>query len=47
MHVASPRFWSLFNNLPEGVQRTARKNFKLLKEAPSHPSLHFKKIGNL
>jgi hypothetical protein len=33
--------------LPETVQDVARKNFELLKDNPSHPSLHFKKVGKL
>jgi hypothetical protein len=47
MHRASARFWTLFASLPEGVQEVARKNFELLKDNPTHPSLHFKKVGNL
>ena len=47
MHRASGRFWNLFANLPESVQTVARKNFELLKGDPSHPSLHFKKVGKL
>ncbi len=26
-------------------QRTAKKNFELLKKDPLHPSIHFKKVG--
>ncbi len=47
MHRTSSRFWNLFENLPESVQTVARKNFQLLKDDPSHPSLHFKKVGKL
>jgi len=47
MHRASVRFWNLFSRLPEAVQDVARKNFELLKDNPSHPSLHFKKVGKL
>jgi hypothetical protein len=47
MHRASGRFWNLFANLPESVQAVSRKNFELLKDDPLHPSLHFKKVGNL
>ena len=47
MHRTSGRFWNLFANLPESVQTVARKNFDLLKDDPSHPSLHFKKVGKL
>ncbi len=45
MHYASTRFWRCFQSLPENVRKLARKNFELLKEDPSHPSLHFKKVG--
>ena len=47
MHRTSTRFWTLFARLPESVQRVARQNFELLKDNPSHPSLHFKKVGKL
>jgi hypothetical protein len=45
MHRTTGRFWRCFDDLPEAVQKTARKNFELLKKDPSHPSLHFKKVG--
>jgi hypothetical protein len=45
MHRTTVRFWECFNNLPESVQKTSKKNFELLKTDPSHPSLHFKKVG--
>jgi hypothetical protein len=45
MHRTTRRFWKCFDDLPEDVQRTARKNFKLLKDNPSHLSLQFKKVG--
>jgi hypothetical protein len=47
MHRTSARFRTLFANLPEAGQKVARKNFELLKDNPSHPSLHFKKVGKL
>jgi hypothetical protein len=47
MHHATSRFWNCLNELPESIQITARKNFSLLKSDPSHPSLHFKKVGKL
>jgi hypothetical protein len=47
MHRTTARFWSLLARLPEPIQRVAHQNFELLKENPAHPSLHFKKIGNL
>lgn len=45
MHRATLRFWNNFANLPPHIQKIAKENFKLLKEDPRHPSLHFKKIG--
>lgn len=47
MHQTTNRFWKCFASLSEPVQKTSKKNFALLKENPSHPSLHFKKIGKL
>jgi len=45
-HHASPDFWACFKGLPDHAQELAKKNFKLLKENPSHPSLHFKNVGD-
>ena len=45
MHKTTDEFWEGFSNLPKSVQERAKKQFELLKENPSHPSLHFKKIG--
>ncbi len=47
MHKATVRFWTCFYKLPETTQYLAKKNYALLKENPSHPSLHFKKAGKL
>ncbi|MBN1876275.1 MAG: hypothetical protein JXA33_18770 [Anaerolineae bacterium] len=44
-HIALPRFWQYYQQLPQEVQALADKNFELLKTNPHHPSLHFKKIG--
>ena len=46
MHRTTPQFWSHFEGLPEAVQRTAQRNFQLLKNDPRHPSLHFKKAND-
>ncbi|MEM9272761.1 MAG: hypothetical protein AAGA80_07330 [Cyanobacteria bacterium P01_F01_bin.143] len=37
-------FIKCFAQLPERVKKTARKNYKLWKQNPSHPSLEFKKL---
>jgi hypothetical protein len=44
-HVALPRFWKCYCGLPRNVQLLADRNYRTLKSDPSHPSLHFKKIG--
>ncbi len=47
MHRASERFWESYWNLPDKVRKVADKNFELLRTDPKHPSLHFKKVGQL
>jgi len=37
-------FVSLFNKLPQRVQENARRSYRLWRENPTHPGLHFKKI---
>lgn len=44
-HLANPSFWACYKSLPKEVQSVADKNFIILKEDPTHPSLHFKRIG--
>jgi hypothetical protein len=34
-----------FLRLPPTVQTLARKNYRLWRENPQHPSLHFKRAG--
>ncbi len=46
-HFTSPDFWSFYNRLPSHVRQTADKYFGFLKTDSRHPSLHFKKIGNI
>ena len=46
MHYTTRKFWKCYDTLPENVQDTANQCYSLLKADPSHPSLHFKKIGN-
>ena len=41
---ASPRFWRLFQTLPEDVQRLAVKNYHLWRSNPSHPSLRYRRV---
>ena len=44
-HRTTPRFWHAYEALPAEIRELADKNFELLKSDPSHPSLHFKKVG--
>ena len=42
---ATRRFWKLYHELPEPIQRLAVKNYRLWQQNPNHPSLDFKKLG--
>lgn len=44
-HLALPRFWRHYRQLPEDVRELADKNFDLLKSDPRHPSLRLKRVG--
>ena len=46
-HRATAGFWADYNALPAEVRHLADKQYELLKNSPSHPSLGFKKIGEL
>ncbi len=45
-HTASKRFWQCLDALPSAAQALARRNYTLIKADPTHPSLHFKPVGN-
>jgi len=45
-HYASTKFWRYFNKLPKEIQKVARSNYALLKENPTHRSLHYKQVCN-
>ena len=47
MHRATERFWRCYRSLPRETRKLADKNFQLLKKNPRHPSLQFKKVGEL
>jgi hypothetical protein len=46
-HHAAPDFWRHYRSLPSDVQTFADRAFALLTSNPYHPSLHFKKLGDL
>lgn len=45
IRFSTPSFWSAYNSLPNFVKQAADRNYKILKNNPKHPSLHFKKIN--
>jgi hypothetical protein len=46
-HKAASSFWTCYERLPVEIRSVADKNLQLLKTDPSHPSLHFKKLGKV
>ena len=40
------RFRSLFEALPTRIQRQARETYRLFRDTPGHPGLHFKPVCN-
>ncbi|MBI5132163.1 MAG: hypothetical protein HZA66_22190 [Rhodopseudomonas palustris] len=45
-HLAAPRFWAAYDDLPVPVRKLADAQYALLKSNPRHPSLQFKKVGS-
>ncbi|WP_084031799.1 ParE family toxin-like protein [Desulfonatronum lacustre] len=43
----TPDFWSAYRELPSDVRRRAKKAYRLWLKNPRHPSLRFKKAGQL
>lgn len=43
---ATPRFWKCYRELPQEIKRLARKNYRIWKNDPYHPSLHFQKMND-
>jgi hypothetical protein len=41
---ATPRFWAAYRGLPKDIQEHARRAYRLFRDNPAHPSLHFKKV---
>lgn len=42
---ATPNFWNAYAQLSPEMKEQARKAYRLWRENPLHPSLHFKKVG--
>jgi hypothetical protein len=43
--LALPRFWDLYDRLPEEIRAQADKQYALFSQNPSHSSLRFKPVG--
>lgn len=46
-HVLDDDFWDAYAELPLNVQRRVPQKFQLLRQNSRHPSLRFKKVGDL
>lgn len=44
-HLASPKFWYYYRQLPDEIRDLADKSFAILRTNPHHPSLRFKRVG--
>ncbi|WP_328984705.1 ParE family toxin-like protein [Thiorhodovibrio winogradskyi] len=44
-HFATSDFWARYHQLPAAVRKVADKQFALLREDPTHPSLRLKRVG--
>ena len=43
--VATADFWACYEALPDSVKRSARAAYRLWRDNPLHPGLHFKPIA--
>jgi hypothetical protein len=41
---ATPRFWAAYRGLPAEIRDLAQKVYRLFRDNPGHPSLHFRKV---
>ncbi|MGA3204918.1 MAG: hypothetical protein ABSF12_20685 [Bryobacteraceae bacterium] len=41
---ATRQFWRLFSDLPDDIQRDAKRAYRLFQANPTHPGLQFKKL---
>ena len=45
--LTTPDFWQSYSQLSSQTKKKARKAYRLWKADPRHPSLRFKKVGEL
>ena len=43
----TPDFWTSYSVLPPEIKKRAKIAYRLWKRNPRHPSLRFKKVGNV
>ena len=43
--LTTPEFWKAYAAIPLAIRRQAREAYRVWQANPSHPSLHFKKVG--
>ncbi|MFN5514778.1 MAG: type II toxin-antitoxin system RelE family toxin [Cyanobacteriota bacterium] len=43
--LTTPDFWRTYRALSSDIQERAQRAYQLWQSNPSHPSLHFKKVG--
>ncbi|MBM4047804.1 MAG: hypothetical protein FJ279_22090 [Planctomycetes bacterium] len=43
----TPDFWQSYARLPSETKQKARRAYRLWRHNPRHPSLRFKKVGDL
>jgi hypothetical protein len=41
----TPDFWRAYQSLPADAREMAREAYRLFRDNPNHPGLHFKRIG--
>jgi hypothetical protein len=41
---ANARFWAAYRALPAPIRRQARAAYRLFRQNPQHPSLHFRQV---
>jgi hypothetical protein len=45
--LATPDFWTNYAKLPPNIKLRARAAYRLWRDNPRHPSLRFKKVGDV
>lgn len=43
----TPNFWHLYSRLPPNIRERAKRVYRVWRKNPRHPSLCFKKVGEV